>query len=340
MDRSIKSFYVQPRFHRDLKVWRLTQVVDRIPHERRHFKEGLTVSQVASAISQIQRLNQLFPLLRKWSFYDEDLVAAAQRSLGAFDNALTKELNDPDNDNFKTSLDKRRVNEDWLLLPKLSMAGLGRRVKESVPLALNGLTTVLEECASFIESPMGNFSRLRSPAYLATSKIDDLCDSAPFGFLEYKATVQMTFTPGFLESWDSSILIVAPAGYGKTSFCRWHALNDIDRLSQHLSDVLPVYLPLHQFSTSQIDSFRQMYEPYVGQSALLTAEKHAKRSQQSQRLRVYLDGLDEIPHEERRRHIMLLVQDAVDRDHFTGNRHGPRLYPRRLHGLDTQDHYQ
>ncbi len=55
---------------------------------------------------------------------------------------------------------------------------------------------------------------------------------------------QSTLTSAMVTGYKKPLFIVAPAGFGKTSFCRWHALDDLEKLLQHGSDVLPVLSPV------------------------------------------------------------------------------------------------
>ena len=55
-----------------------------------------------------------------------------------------------------------------------------------------------------------------------------------------------------LNSRTTNLLITAPAGYGKTSFCKVHAVRDAVDLSEKKSERIPVYIPLSTFATRKI----------------------------------------------------------------------------------------
>ncbi len=89
-------------------------------------------------------------------------------------------------------------------------------------------------------------------------------------------------------------MITAPAGYGKTSYCRWSALHDGERFAAGHSKIMPVYVPLNQLARSEITSFEDMFLRSDDLRAMVS--KHGRRNTEY-RFRLYLDGLDEIPRE-------------------------------------------
>jgi hypothetical protein len=103
----------------------------------------------------------------------------------------------------------------------------------------------------------------------------------------------LNVTEDELYSIDRAILIVAPAGYGKSSFCRWHALNDLEALAAGRSNVVPVFVPLHQLKDGDNLTVEGTFLRFAGRSALL--EQELSGSMTARPLRLYLDGLDEIP---------------------------------------------
>jgi hypothetical protein len=122
------------------------------------------------------------------------------------------------------------------------------------------------------------------------------------------------------------VLITAPAGYGKTSFCKWNALNDAERYARGECDVIPVYVPLHRFARSVPESFN---EAFLGDPHLVSLmERSGNKRAEDARLRVYLDGLDEIPRD-KQMSVLLLLRRGIRRvktmqvlltarDHVTG----------------------
>jgi hypothetical protein len=103
------------------------------------------------------------------------------------------------------------------------------------------------------------------------------------------------------------ILIVAPAGYGKSSFCRWHALKNLEDLATGNSSIVPVFVPLYQLREANEISVEGSFLRYAGRSVLTSAVK--KRSA-TQPLRLYLDGLDEVPDDTVKMKIIAAAMEA------------------------------
>ena len=115
-----------------------------------------------------------------------------------------------------------------------------------------------------------------------------------------------------MEASENSVLITAPAGYGKTSFCKWNALNDAERYAKEESDVIPVYVPLYRYAQSLPPTFEAAFFMDVPLNSLLRQSK-GKRRRRS-RIRLYADGLDEIPPEQQRA-VVLLLKDGLKSAH-------------------------
>jgi hypothetical protein len=116
-----------------------------------------------------------------------------------------------------------------------------------------------------------------------------------------------TFTGSMIATYKGSLFIVAPAGFGKTSFCRWNALNDLETLLDGKSKTLPVYIPLHQVADIDKKNFEEAFLHHAGISALLPKDGRT----QYERTRVYLDGLDEVPSANTQRHISQIAEEAT-----------------------------
>jgi hypothetical protein len=110
-----------------------------------------------------------------------------------------------------------------------------------------------------------------------------------------------------LDKSSRPLLIVGPAGHGKTSFCKWSSLRDAERLRTTGNDMVPILIPLHHVSTSSIQSFDDLLKEQFTHSALLGQD-----SRSGKRLRIYLDGLDEVPDEAQRRLIIGASRVAFD----------------------------
>jgi predicted NACHT family NTPase len=157
--------------------------------------------------------------------------------------------------------------------------------------------------------------------YHVARQVEDMARAAPDGMFfaqraENDAAIdiplarRMSFEPGLLDALHSSLLIVGAAGYGKTSFCRWHMLEDAQRFTSKLSPRLPAYVALHELADSGGGTFEDTFLRYVGKSAVLPAGLR-KEQLALQQIRLYLDGLDEVPDPKQRAHLVRLAERGV-----------------------------
>lgn len=141
-----------------------------------------------------------------------------------------------------------------------------------------------------------------------------------------------------------SVLITAPAGYGKSSFCFHYAKADAAALIDKKSRVLPVYVKLHLLASHSLGSYQ---DEFYGTTELRTLADPNNTESKSRidKIRLYLDGMDEISRMGRQREVIALAQKAMQDDSrieivVTGRDyiHGPwlKFLPRiRLSELDS-----
>ena len=129
-----------------------------------------------------------------------------------------------------------------------------------------------------------------------------------------------------LDQTVAPLLITGPAGYGKTSFCKWNALRDLEALEQKSSRVLPVYIQLHRLSDMPLPSFQKAFLASE-ELAAIWRELTEPDSRNGWTLRLYLDGLDEVPNHARQVEIANIAASGVSpkvqiimtaRDHVSG----------------------
>ena len=123
--------------------------------------------------------------------------------------------------------------------------------------------------------------------------------------------IYVEFPDDVVRNFASAILISGPAGYGKSSYCQWNALADSNHLAADKKARLPVHVPLHKLSrgTSQspVDTFFRSPE-------LKELVSDVKYRNSIEGIRVYLDGLDEVPSPERQQELILLARRLCEED--------------------------
>ena len=101
------------------------------------------------------------------------------------------------------------------------------------------------------------------------------------------------------------IMISAPAGFGKSSFCRSQALLCAEALLSHDGNSLPVMVPLHKFTAGIPATADEAFFDSPELRELLEVPPPDTR------VRLFLDGLDEVPNPDHQREIIELARNAV-----------------------------
>jgi len=107
-----------------------------------------------------------------------------------------------------------------------------------------------------------------------------------------------------VETHTAPLLVTAPPGYGKTSFCKWNALNDLRHLAGSSTSTVPVYVPLHKLATEANGSPTEVFFGNADVRELVSGA-----AAQNRRVRLYLDGLDEITTTEQQERVMRLASE-------------------------------
>jgi hypothetical protein len=158
---------------------------------------------------------------------------------------------------------------------------------------------------------LGKYSEsewLISDELLAYCRLLDLSDNFPGTVLFDEQPLQiLRFDASFLDRPLKLVLLSAPAGFGKTSFCRWQSVTNAEALLANTSDVLPVYVPLSRYARLLPDS---VDDAFWGSPEL---QQLLRKNERDVRLRLFLDGLDEIPDIERQSKVLDLAREAMQR---------------------------
>ncbi|MBZ5609487.1 MAG: NACHT domain-containing protein [Acidobacteriia bacterium] len=150
---------------------------------------------------------------------------------------------------------------------------------------------------------------LFSSEFAAHCRLLDLEETVP-GSVRRDQTAakhRLNFDADFLDGAPRVVLLTGPAGFGKTSFCRWQALACAESMLDGTGRVLPVYVPLSRFAYGA---------PISADEAFFDSPELRQLVQSPQRdttIRLYPDGLDEIPDPGRQQQIVDLARSAVDR---------------------------
>jgi hypothetical protein len=311
VDTSIKRVYVQPHLHRFVTSYSLEPL-----------RKGLllTLSDAESYSEEMiegvrMRLRAVIAFLgtiKDWSLCSD----SARRDASNACNALIDELNKGLSLAFagraartKAQVQTRTMRMRLSNTQKVNQLALAATT--SINKALADMDRYLNLAHAYMlqqqTTSVANFSLAHESV---VNRLGEIARIAGPGSLVEVDERSCSFTGAMALNDLGHLFIVAPAGFGKTSFCRWNALNDLEKLLEGESSTLPVYVPLHQATDTEGKDFKEAFLMHAGVSALIPRSGKA----QYERTRVYLDGLDEVPSEDIQKHIAEIAQAAAKSD--------------------------
>lgn len=183
-------------------------------------------------------------------------------------------------------------------------------IRRQVFVSLTPLRNAVRSSRQLKRANQDGLGALQSPDAKATSMLTDCLAVAPVGLLEVEEAIELTASEEDLHSSTSSWWIVGPAGYGKTSFCRWHALVDAQHYRSGEANLFPVYVPLNILARRELKYYGDAFLRTAGRSALFPEDIRKAYPAREVKLRLYLDGLDEVPDSSKQRQIAVLAREA------------------------------
>lgn len=182
-------------------------------------------------------------------------------------------------------------------------------VMRSFEAAISNIMETLGFSNSFVTDVLDTFPNIDVPMGGPYRSAQSLALAAPSLVDSQITSKQIHFNKGFLSSGPKALLITGPAGFGKTSFCKWHTLQDAQAFLDGVDRVLPIYIPLHQIHPKDDDTFENVFTHRDDLREILAdGGKSADL-----KIRLYLDGLDEVPDSSRQQLIIRLARDGAIR---------------------------
>jgi predicted NACHT family NTPase len=166
----------------------------------------------------------------------------------------------------------------------------------------------IEHFSSWLkEAPIRHDTLMRSEEFRTYNGLMEVCRANPHLLRKGHIIATLSYDGTLLDKSDSPLLITGPPGYGKTSFCKWSALNDGERFVKNESNVMPIYIALYRLSESMPGTFEDGLAP---QERFPMVWSKPGTLREGMRIRLYLDGLDELS-PDRQAHILSIVRDAA-----------------------------
>jgi hypothetical protein len=307
---NLASVYVIQGFHRTIREYELGSVLTSSLSSPQIVYEKLDKDTILKLRKAFTKCDEALEYLNEWNLchptYDPNQLRESshrffEKLLSEWDRTVTRPPTES-----QQSIFFKRV---YLPTPdslKEQMHELFNQRRH----CLSVLVEKLKQLKHIVSSPsFQGITALSDSDYLNASYLNECARLAPEGVFSYaNRFIKVSFPQDILEQWGRDLLIVGAPGFGKTSFCRWNALLDAERFTLGESDFIPVYVPLKKFSRTEVTSFKETFLLGLGKSALITQPDASVRP----RVRLYLDGLDEIPSVERRKAVVSVALNRTD----------------------------
>jgi hypothetical protein len=308
IDKSIMNVYVYPIFTRVLCSYKLNVGRQELLPSRASLENGITRRDASSLAEKLRAISRYCQNAAQWGFCKADLAASFSRTVDQFCDLLPKELHvhgtqRPDKHDAQQKISFQKISQI------LALAGdVGRTFEDATAAIRQVLSTTLQISSLTVDDALGS----EYSTFLTLCKFDEFVKSGTSDLVKATSDKAFVFSQAILDS-GNSVMISAPAGYGKTSFCRWHALRDAEAFSTGLSQTIPIYVALHSISKEETPTFQETFLGRLGHSALLSQPEKDIPPENYERIRLYLDGLDEVPNEKRRHELIEVVRGGVEK---------------------------
>jgi hypothetical protein len=173
--------------------------------------------------------------------------------------------------------------------------------------AIRTLRLELDRCNAFVANIGGNLPDPSSADFKRYSQIDDIVREAPALFSRTFVSEFRLSEGDLLGAAGSHFLITAPAGYGKSSYCKVSVIREAVKLGLGSSDVIPMFVPLSRLATVPISS------PDVFADAPELKILLNDCTSPGRKWTIYLDGLDEVANVSKRKELIAAVRELLVR---------------------------
>jgi hypothetical protein len=311
VDTGVKRVYVQPHLHRFERSYSLHPLYTTLS---KYFEDRTyTEERIAGITAQIDDISGFISVLANWGLCKDK----ARRDAREACKHLTDELAKSWSRALSARATRTRTGDLQSTSVALSLSNVGdlnelfRSVGVCTRSAVESLENNLRLLVQYVQRLRPEATINFSPAHeTIINQLSEIARISGSSCMTEDDDRSSTFTGEMIETYKGSLFIVAPAGFGKTSFCRWNALNDLEKLLDGKSRTLPVYVPLHQVADIEKKNFEEAFLQHAGISALLPKDGKT----QYERTRVYLDGLDEVPTAATQKRISQIAEEATKQD--------------------------
>jgi len=311
VSQRLERVYITQGFHRNLNSFVLGPVFTSLPRPQVLIGK-ISDSMISGIRNAFLSFDEGLNYLHEWGLcpepyktaeHDQDLRVFIKDLSESWQTQLLAEKKQ-DARNRKIDLDDSTITAVTIPDAKTFESRLKNLINRRTRL-LAVIDQRLQELEELIPRKFSGVKSLSDKVFLKACQLNDCARTAPEGlFSNQTAELRVEYPKDILVKWGGHLFIVGAPGYGKTSFCRWRALQDAERFSTGKSTTVPVYVALHGLAREKLRSFEATFLSGKGQSALVASLEQNSKG----KVRLYLDGLDEVSSTEQRKAIVDLAK--------------------------------
>ncbi len=313
LPHTLRGTYIPPRFAKRFYRFSVSLSLPEIAKLERPLKKVEIDSIARDVISTASFLSELSAQHEGVRDHRSKANAIAAELKKAWNDEFQKEWNSWKERCDKMRVKKRRPPEPLRSLEAMVLPGGGGLLKKATKVlsefrqSTNSIHTAVNEANKICSTlEPTNYEWLTSPLLSPYSFVENLSCAYP-GVIQKERTASSVFTleRNIIEESAHNILIAGPPGTGKTSFCRWQAMEDVDKLKRGESKTVSQYIPMYRLNGRGVSTFEQTFllDPEI---ETLWATRHSH----SWLFRLYLDGLDELADVTLQQRVLELALDA------------------------------
>jgi hypothetical protein len=311
VSQRLERVYITQGFHRKLNLFVLGPVFTSLPRPQLLMGK-ISESMISGIRSNLVSFDEGLNYLHEWGLTPETHKAAEHdKELQVFIKNLSESWQTQLLAEKKQDARNRKIDLDESAIAAVTIPD-GKSFEGRLKNLINRRTRLLavidqrlQNLKELIPSKFSGVKSLSNQNFLQACQLNDCAKSAPEGlFSSQVAELRIEYPKDILFKWGGPLFIVGAPGYGKTSFCRWRALQDAERFSTGKSNTVPVYVALHRLARERLSSFEATFLSGKGQSALVASLEQNSKG----KVRLYLDGLDEVGSTEQRKAIVELAK--------------------------------
>lgn len=336
----LTDLYVRPRFSRELYRHQMkSPVID--PHD---FLKGLSLNESQSLQKEIRDISRLISAITMPSSDGATLKdrfeGLAIRIASSWQKALETHRRRLDISVEERTKPKNFVYVTFGDAEELKM--LADDLLTSFDVILEDFRKVLRSANACAENKFPTvLAGLKSSSVLDYCAVESVARQAPSAVqADTLANQTWELDEDLIDSSGSDLFITAPAGFGKTSFCKWQTIHELKNFKESKSNLIPIYIPLHQHSRGELGSFELTF--LVAPELIALWENRGAKAGTKCKFRLYLDGLDEVPSVQRQKDLIDLALKAKEAEPtlsivVTGREHVVGTHLRRFVRIRVRD---